>query len=76
MKFSTTLMADHEKVMASMKQEDCCGLLDLKSNCKCEAGIKPKQMVAKKAGKIISKALQGLPNYAYRYLYVLVLLRV
>ena len=52
--------------MVSMKQEDCCGLLALKSNCKCEAGIKPKQMVAKISGKIISKALQGMPTYAYR----------
>ena len=49
--------ADVDVVLASIRPEDCCGLLASSSNsCNCEAGIKPKQMVAKMAGKIVAKA--------------------
>lgn len=59
--------ADVDVVLASIRPEDCCGLLASSSNsCNCEAGIKPKQMVAKMAGKIVAKALANVPNYSFR----------
>ena len=55
--------ADVDVVLASIRPEDCCGLLASSSNsCNCEAGIKPKQMVAKMAGKIVAKAWANVPN--------------
>ena len=40
--------------------------LALDSGCNCEPGTKPKQMVAKQSGKIISNAVKNLNDFNYR----------
>ena len=40
--------------------------LALSSGCTCEAGTKPKQMVAKQSGKIISNSVENLNENLYR----------
>ena len=40
--------------------------LALDSGCTCEPGTKPKQMVAKQSGKIISNAVKNLNDFNYR----------
>ena len=40
--------------------------LALDSGCTCEPGTKPKQMVAKQSGKIISDAVKNLNGFGYR----------
>ena len=58
--------ANVDVVLASIRPEDCCGLLALSSSCHCAPGTKPKEMVAEKAGQIVAQALATVPNYSFR----------
>ena len=54
-------------VVGSMSQQSCCGLKEItgSANCNCAPGIKPKQIIAQKAGQFISKAIQGFTDVNY-----------
>ena len=50
-----TETANVDIVIASMALSNCCKMQNLAENCQCESGIKPKQMIAKQTGMILSK---------------------
>ena len=57
-------------VVGSMSQKSCCGLKEITgggsaTNCNCGPGIKPKQIIAQKAGQFVSKAIQGFTDVNY-----------
>ena len=53
-------------VVGSLSPENCCGLQGLSGNsCNCAGGVKPKQIIAKKAGSIISQAVKGFNDVTY-----------
>lgn len=52
-------------VLATMKNSDCCKM-QATQNCACDAGVKPKFMVAKQAGNIIKNVLNNKVEFPSR----------
>lgn len=56
-------------VVATLSLENCCGLKvqpSSQSGCNCSSGTRPKQMMAKSAGQIVSRAIQGFVDTNYQ----------